>query len=156
MSVSRLTVAEAFALQAEVVAEQSAEDKVLFWGELVERSGDDAADSLDALRSSEEDVSVVETDVLHTEIDVELSELIDGGVHAVPFHSKEDEVSDAFLVFVDMVAENHSSTVGHSLVKVKKLEIERFEPGVDTFVSLVTLVHLVDREAEELVAVEGG
>ena len=53
------TFAVAFALCADVVAEHSAEDKVLFRRELVQWTSDDKADSLQAFTSSEVNVLIL-------------------------------------------------------------------------------------------------
>ena len=53
------TLAVAFALCADVVAEHSAEDKVLFRRELVQWTSDDKADSLQTFTSSEVNVLIL-------------------------------------------------------------------------------------------------
>ena len=54
-----LTLAIAFALCAEVIAEHSAEDEVLFGCELVQRTGDDEPDGFQTLAPSEIHVQVL-------------------------------------------------------------------------------------------------
>ena len=53
------TLAVAFALCAEVVTEHGAEDKVLFGRELVQRTGDDEPDGLQALAPPEVYILIV-------------------------------------------------------------------------------------------------
>ena len=54
-----LTFAIPFALCAEVVAEHSSEDEVLFGSELVQRTGDDKPDGFQTLGTSEIHISVL-------------------------------------------------------------------------------------------------
>ena len=54
-----LTFAIPFALGAEVVAEHRPKDKILFWCELVQRTGDDKPDSFQTLATSEVDIQVL-------------------------------------------------------------------------------------------------
>ena len=58
---SALTLTVALALCADIVAKQGSKDEVFFRCELVQRSGDDEADGLHALTSSEIDVQVLPT-----------------------------------------------------------------------------------------------
>ena len=54
-----LTLAVPFALCTEVVAEHSAEDKVLFGREFVQWTSDDESDGLQALSSSEVNILIM-------------------------------------------------------------------------------------------------
>ena len=97
---------EPLALHPQVVAEQGAQDEILFGRELVERACRNQADGLDTFRPTEIEIDGVLARLLHGVADALALQPLDGDWQITFVERVQDEVSDPFLVFINMVQED--------------------------------------------------
>ena len=100
------TLAVAFALCADVVAEHGAEDKILLRGELVQRTGDDEPDSLQTLAPSEIHVQILLSCGLQHVWDALTLQSFNGLLTIFLITGKQHHVAHTFVQFVDVVHQN--------------------------------------------------
>ena len=98
-----LTLAIALALGAEIVAEHGAEDKVLLRRQLVERTGDDEFDGLQALAPSEIHVHILLSGRLQDVGDALTLQPLNGQLTIFLFTREEHHLAHTLVEFVDVV-----------------------------------------------------
>ena len=99
----RLSFTIALTLCTEVIAQHRAEDKVLFWRQFVERTGDNEADGIETFLATNIEIQVVFACRLYHEIHV-LTAKPFGGVGFILLRTSEQHhLAPTFLEFVDMV-----------------------------------------------------
>ena len=98
-----LTFAIAFALCAEVVAEHGSQDKILFGGKLVQRTGDDEPDGLQTFASSEVNIQVLSSSWLQQVWDSLTLQTLDGDVAVLLITCEQHHVAHALIQLVDVV-----------------------------------------------------
>ena len=101
-----LALTIAFTLGTEVITEHRAEDKVLFWCELVKRASDNQSDSIETFLATKVEIEVVLSCRLHHKINVLTTESLSNKRFIFFRAGEQDHLAHTFLVFVDMIGKN--------------------------------------------------
>ena len=88
---------------AEVVAEHGSQDKILFGGKLVQRTGDDEPDGLQTFASSEVNIQVLSSGWLQQVRDPLTLQTLDGDFAVLLITREQYHVAHALIQLVDVV-----------------------------------------------------
>ena len=102
---------------------------------------------------SEVDIDVVLSRALNEVGDTLLVQSLTGVGHILLVQRVKDQVSNAFLVLIDVIVQDFDLGRSHYLLRLgdhDAISLKRCYPVADALVGFVRLVHLVDRETNEL------
>ena len=103
---SALTFAVSFTLGADVVAEHGSKDKVLFWSQFIQRTGDEQTDGIETLLATKVDVDILLACGLHNVVDGLAAQSIRGKRLETAVAGEEYHPAHTFLIFIDVVHQN--------------------------------------------------
>ena len=93
-------------LGTDVVAKHSSKDKVLFWSEFIQRTGDKQTDGVETLLATKIDVDILLACGLHHVVDGLAAQSIRGKSLETAIAGEEYHPAHTFLIFIDVIHEN--------------------------------------------------
>ncbi len=93
-------------LHAHIVTKQSAQDEILLWRKLVQRTSDEATHRVDALVSSEEEINVVLACRQYIVTYTLMGKALNGKVEILSVYRVENHSAYALLVLVNVVEQD--------------------------------------------------
>ena len=123
----------ALTLGTDVVAEHGSKDKVLFWSQFIQRTGDEQTDGIETLLATEIDVDILLACGLHHVVDGLAAQSIRGKSLETAVAGEEYHPAHTFLIFVDVIHQ-------HPGLRPSCFTLERVDASI-TLLSLTQHLH---------------
>ena len=101
-----LALAVSLTLCADVVAKHGSEDEVLFWSQLIQRTGNEQTDGIKTLLAPEIDVDILLASGLYHVVDGLAAQTVRGKSLESAVAGEEYHPAHTFFIFIDVVHQN--------------------------------------------------